>query len=47
MTLEAELVGVDLLVADAVLQGEDVRVGDRDSERAVFGDDRVQPVARS
>ena len=47
MTLEAELVGVDLLVADAVLQGENVRVGDRNSERAMFGDDLRSAAARS
>ena len=31
MTLEAKLIGVDLLVTDAVLQREDMRVGDRNA----------------
>ncbi len=43
MTLE--LNGVDFLVANAVLQGIDVRVGDEGSERTVSGgDDFVQPL---
>lgn len=44
--LEGELVGIGALVPRAVLEREDVRVGDHDPPRLVHRDDLVQPLGR-